>query len=258
MISHIQKFRTALAEGKVCLGAGISFSDPAVTEALCDSVDFLWIDLEHTPISLESLMAHLIAARAGGAPALVRVPVNDVAWIKRVLDIGAEGIIVPQVQNADDVRQAVRACRYAPLGARGMGPRRPSNYGRDGGDDFRRRSNEQIFVAVQIETVEAYEDLDRIVAVEGLDSLAIGPYDLSSSFGIIGQVDDPRIAEAISTIASKARGAGLYVGIGVSASADMAARFVGLGVQWLQVGCDFSYLVNGADDLFRSVRGRVE
>ena len=110
-----------------------------MTEALCDSVDFVWIDLEHNPMSVESMMGHLIAARAGRSPALVRIPCGDVGWIKRVLDSGAEGIILPQASSAKQVRAFVSACRYPPMGTRGYGPRRPSNYGRDGGIDYMQR-----------------------------------------------------------------------------------------------------------------------
>ena len=114
MICNIHKFRDKLAAGNFCLGAGITFQDPAVTEALCPSVDFLWIDLEHNPTSLESMTTHLMAARAGGTPAIVRIPSSDVAWIKRVLDSGAEGIILPQAKSASEIQAFVSACRYPP------------------------------------------------------------------------------------------------------------------------------------------------
>src|SRR5437764_15313977 len=116
MFAAMRRFREKLDAGRLCLGAGISFTDPAVTEALADSVDFVWIDLEHSPIGVESLQAHLIAAKAGGTAALVRVPSSDVGWIKRVLDIGAPGIIIPQVRSVDEVRGVVAACRYPTMG----------------------------------------------------------------------------------------------------------------------------------------------
>src|SRR3954467_5257932 len=123
MICNIHKFRDKLKAGHLCLGPGVSLTDPAVTEALCDSVDFLWLDLEHSPISLESLQAHLIAARAGGAPALVRVPSGELGWVKRGLDGGAEGGILPRGGSLAEVEQFVAACRYPPQGRRGFGPR---------------------------------------------------------------------------------------------------------------------------------------
>jgi len=97
----IRKFRQKLHDGAVCFGAGITFTDPTVTEALCGSVDFLWIDMEHTALSLESLQGHLVAARAGGVPALVRVPGTDPAFLKPVLDAGADGLIAQQLPGAE-------------------------------------------------------------------------------------------------------------------------------------------------------------
>jgi 2-keto-3-deoxy-L-rhamnonate aldolase RhmA len=257
MLATIQQFREKLDAGRFCLGAGISLADPTVTEALCDSVDFLWIDLEHSAIGIESLQAHLIAARAGGAPALVRIPTSDVGWIKRVLDSGAPGIIVPQVRSAAEVRTVVAACRYPTVGQRGYGPRRPSNYGRDGGPDYLQRANAQVFVAVQIETAEALTDVDAIVAVDGLDSIVVGPYDLSGALGLPGQVRDPRVVETVRGIVSKARQAGRYVGMGMGPHEDHALQAAHLGVQWVQCGGDLSYMIHLVDQLFGGIRRQL-
>src|SRR5579875_777940 len=107
MFEAIRRFRASLDEGRPCLGPGITLSDPAVTEALGLSADFVWIDLEHSPLGPEALSAHTIAARAAGAAALVRVAGSEEILIKPALDIGAEGIIVPQVRSAAEVRRAV-------------------------------------------------------------------------------------------------------------------------------------------------------
>ena len=257
MYTAIRRFREKLDAGRFCLGAGISLTDPAVTEALADSVDFVWIDLEHSPIGVESLQAHLIAARAGGTAALVRVPSSDVGWIKRVLDIGAPGIVVPQIRSIDEARGVVAACRYPPVGQRGFGPRRPSNYGRIGGPDYFKVANENVFVCVQIETAEALRDVDSIVAVEGLDSVVVGPNDLSGAMGLPGQPTHPRVIEAIRTIVSKARQAGKYVGMGMGPNEGHAIQAAQLGVQWLQCGGDFSYMVSFVDRLFGGIRKRL-
>lgn len=242
--------------GQLCLGAGITFSDPTVTEALSDSVDFFWIDLEHNPTSLESMSAHLVAARAGGTPALVRIPSGDVAWIKRVLDSGAEGIILPQAQSAEEIRAFVSACRYPPIGTRGFGPRRPSNYGRVRGEEYLRQANEQLFVIAQIETVSALNELDAIVEIEELDSLVVGPYDLSGSMGMLGNVHHPRVIDAIRLIADKARAAGLYVGIGLGADVEHALEAASLGIQWAQCGNDYEYMIRMVDQLYATIRQR--
>jgi 2-dehydro-3-deoxyglucarate aldolase/4-hydroxy-2-oxoheptanedioate aldolase len=250
----IRRFRERLASGAVCLGASVTFTDPTVTEALCDSVDFIWIDTEHNPMTLESVTGHLMAARGCGAAALVRVPTSETAYIKRTLDAGAPGLIVPQVRSAAEVRRVVSDCRYAPQGSRGFGPRRPSNYGRIGGDEYVRRMNQDVFVAVQIEHIDACRELDEIVAIPGLDALAIGPMDLSGSMGLLGQVDHPEVVQTMETIIDRGRRAGLFIGIGMGTNPDYALRWIDKGAQWLQVGCDFSYMVEGIDRLVKAIR----
>jgi 2-dehydro-3-deoxyglucarate aldolase/4-hydroxy-2-oxoheptanedioate aldolase len=259
MICNIHKFRAKLSTGQVCLGPGISLSDPAVTEALCDSVDFLWLDLEHSPISLESLQAHVIAARAGGAPMLVRVPSGEVAWVKRVLDIGAEGVILPQVGSLAEVEQFVAACRYPPQGRRGFGPRRATNYGRQILAAYLAAANREVFVAIQIETAEALEAVDAIVRVPGIDSLVIGPADLAGALaGAPGHVEHPQVMDAIATVCARARAVGLSVGIGMGPDAEYATRVAKLGVQWIQCGGDCGFMIRAADTLYQGIRRRLE
>ncbi len=257
MLCAIDRFREQLKSGRFCLGVGVTFFDPAVTEALGPSVDFVWVDLEHNPISLESLQAHLIAARATNTPALVRVPSSEVATIKRVLDTGAEGLIVPQVHSAAEVRQVADASRYPPIGQRGYGPRRPSNYGRGGGVDYLKEANEKLFVAVQIETKGALAEVDKILEVPGIDSIVLGPNDLANSLGHVGQVNHPEVIAAIQKVIDKTRSAGKFVGMGMADDVGQAATARGLGVHWLQCGSDFSYLVNHTERLFREIRSRV-
>jgi 2-dehydro-3-deoxyglucarate aldolase/4-hydroxy-2-oxoheptanedioate aldolase len=257
MFANIHKFREKMDAGHFCLGAGIGCSDPSVVEALAESVDFFWIDLEHSPINLESLQSQLIAARAGGTAALVRVPSMEIGWIKRVLDTGAEGIIVPQIRSAEEVSAVAAACRYPPQGKRGYGPRRPSRYGRHGDLDYLQHANKQLFVSVQIETVEAYQDLDKILLVPGIDSIVIGPNDLAGSMGLPTQTSHPQVVEAIKQIIAKSRRAGRYVGIGMGPDENYAHQAARLGVQWAQCGGDFSYMIAYVDHLFGRIRSRL-
>ena len=254
MISNIQKLRQRLADGQLCLGTGITLNDPSVIEALASLVDFFWIDLEHNPMGIETVLAHLVAARAGGAPALVRVPSSEVPFLKRVLDSGAEGIIVPQVRSPAEVRRVVGACRYPPLGERGWGPRRPSQFGQRSAEQIVDEANQQLFVVVQIENVEAVAALDEIVAIEGLDALAVGPYDLSASLGVLGQIEHPQVIEAIEKIIAAAHGAGMSVGLGDEAAAESSLRWANMGVDWIQCGCDFAYMTMTARQLFQDIR----
>lgn len=256
MFETIDQFRSKIDQGKVCLGAGITLSDSSIVEALAPAVDFFWIDLEHTHLSYETVLTHLIAARAGAAPALVRVRGSDTPHIKPLLDIGASGIIVPQVRSADEVRQVVSACRYAPLGTRGFGPRRTANYGREGGADWMQRVNRQLFVAVQIENVSALNEVEQIAAIEGLDSLALGPYDLSVALGHAGDVQHPVVVAAIERIIRAARQHGKYIGSGMGPNAGDALAASARGVQWIQCGDDYGYMLAHVEQLFQDIRGQ--
>jgi len=257
MYAAMARFRRQMDEGGVCIGPNIGFCDAAVTEAVGPSVDFVWLDLEHTPLVRDCLQQHLIAARATGTPALVRVPQGEPGFIKPVLDMGAGGIIVPQLNSVDEARQAVSACRYPPQGTRGYGPRRAANYGRDEGGDYPQRINEKLFVAVQIETAGALQDLDAILRIPGVDSIVVGPYDLSGALGHLGQLDHPKVLAAVETVVRRSREAGKYVGTGMGPDPDYAARMARLGVQWIQCGNDCSYMIKFADRLVAEVRQRL-
>ncbi|MAE65551.1 MAG: hypothetical protein CMJ18_14875 [Phycisphaeraceae bacterium] len=255
MIGHIESFRRKLDAGELCLGSAVTFSDPCVTEAMAAQADFFWIDLEHTPLTTESMVNHLVAARAGGVPCIVRIPDGSVAWIKKVLDSGADGIILPRSESADEVRRFVSACRYPPLGTRGFGPRRPTEYGRLDGMEYAQWANRNVFVVAQMETAGALAEIDEIVKIEGLDSLVLGPFDLSGSIDRLGAVDGPVVQQAMRTFIDKARTAGRYIGLGSGPNPEFVRKMVDLGIQWVHYGCDFDYLRIAQEHLITELRG---
>jgi 2-keto-3-deoxy-L-rhamnonate aldolase RhmA len=256
MIStHINNMRAKLREGQLVLGVGVSLADSAVTEAIAPSVDFVWIDLEHNALSSGAMLAHLIAARAGGCASIVRIPNNDVAWIKRVLDSGAEGIILPRSYSAREVAAFVSACRYPPLGTRGFGPRRPMQYGRLDQQAYLEQANRDLFVVVQVETKELVAELDDVLQLEGLDSLVLGPQDLSGSMGRLGDVSHPEVVATMKTVCAKARAADKFIGSGLGANPAFAKLLIDCGVQWLQAGNDFEYMIRGCEQTFAAIRG---
>jgi 2-keto-3-deoxy-L-rhamnonate aldolase RhmA len=248
----IQSFRDKIAAGHCALGITVTFNDPLVTSAIADCVDFIWLDLEHCVMSPEALQGHLQAARAKGKPMLVRVAAGDVGIIKPVLDAGAEAIIVPMIFSAEEARRVVQACRYPPLGRRGYHPRVSTNFGRIKGQDFVQASNRELMVNVQIETREAVEALDEIVAIEGLDGLVIGPYDLSGSFGVFSQIDHPLVQNAIDTTIQKGRAAGKIVGIGGGSGPAFYKDLKRRGIHWVQVGNDYEFFISAVDAMVRA------
>jgi len=256
-MQNAQKFRDKIARGQVCLGSYISFTDPTVTEALCSVSDFVWIDTEHNALSLETVQGHLMATRGADTATLVRVPWNDPVLIKPVLDIGADGVIVPLVRTADDVRRAVAACRYPPDGIRGFGPRRASGYGRLSGPDYCRLANETIIVVVQIEHIEAVQNLDEILAVPGLTSIVVGPNDLAGSMGLMGQPGHPEVQRVMEAIVARTVKTSVYASVSIGGGPEDFAAWVRRGVQWIGLGGDLGYMLGAARQLTGQVRERL-
>jgi 2-keto-3-deoxy-L-rhamnonate aldolase RhmA len=255
-MENAKYFRAKIAAAIPVLGTCVTFFDPTVTEALTRVLDFVWIDSEHNPMSLERIQGHILATKGSQTVPLVRVAANDPVLIKPVLDVGAAGVIVPLVKSAEDVRLAVAACQYPPQGIRGYGPRRPADYGRLGGPDYLRLANESIITVVQIEQREAFENLDEILAVPGLTSIMVGPNDLSASLGFAGQPTHPEVIHAIDMIAAKANAAKVPAGIAVGADPDVLACWLDKGFAWIAMGADFTLMLRSATQLATHLRSR--
>jgi 2-dehydro-3-deoxyglucarate aldolase/4-hydroxy-2-oxoheptanedioate aldolase len=251
-------FKDKLRRGEVCLGTVISFTDPTIVEALSSTLDFVWIDAEHNAMSLETIQGHLMATKGSETTALVRVAWNDPVLIKPILDIGADGIIVPMVRTADDVRRAVAACRYPPEGIRGYGPRRPSKYGRLGGPEYCRLANETIIVIAQLEHIDAIRHIDEILAVPGLTSIVFGPNDLSGSMGLMGRPNHPDVVAAMQTAIDKARQSSVFVGNGVGGSVDALMEWIDKGIQWITLGNDVGLLLGETSRVAASLREQLD
>ncbi len=221
---------------------------------LCGLLDFVWIDMEHNALTLESVQAHVMATRGSETAPLVRVPWNDPVLIKPVLDIGAAGVIVPLIRTAEDARRAVAACLYPPAGIRGFGPRRPSNYGRLSGAEFCRAANESMIVIVQIEHVDAVANIDEVLAVPGLTAIVIGPNDLAGSLGCMGEPHQPKVREAIELVVGRARRASVPVGLATGEPPADLTVWVNKGVQWLAMANDVALLLRAATQAAEQVR----
>ena len=244
-MENADKLRRKWQEEQLPIGCGISFSDPAIAEAMSNVLDFLFIDMEHNALSLETVQAHIMATRGSDAAALVRVPWNDPVLIKPVLDIGADGICVPLIRTADDARLSVQSCLYPPDGIRGFGPRRPLKYGLVKDRDYCQVANKKIIVIVQIEHIDAVNNLDEILAVPGVTAVLVGPNDLSGSMGLMGQTNHPDVVSAIETTVAKCRKAGVFVSIGLADNPDLLIDWVDKGMQWILAGVDWAVLMGG-------------
>ncbi len=181
-------FKTRLAAGETLIGPLISLPAPDVADLLARvGFDYLWIDLEHSAMDVSHAQAHLQAA-GGRCPCVIRVPENSEAWIKKALDTGCDGVIIPQIRSAVEARTAVAWFMYPPAGRRGAGPTRAHGWGLSFGD-YVATANEKLAIILQIEHIDAVNDIDNILAVPGITALFVGPYDLSGSLGLLGQVE---------------------------------------------------------------------
>ena len=181
-------------------GAWTSLGHPSITEILAAAgVDFIGIDLEHSTISQEQAQRIIAAAQAGGVVCLPRVASHNGEQIKRLLDSGADGVIVPNVSTRAQVEQLIAWCKYPPLGARSYGIARAQGYGM-AFDTYVSQWNERSTLLIQIESVAGVEAIDALLGFEAVDGVMIGPYDISGSMGIPGQLEHPRVAEACGRV----------------------------------------------------------
>lgn len=249
----VNRFRRALRAGELQIGLWCSLASHYSVEVVAGAgFDWLLLDSEHSPNDLESLLAQLQAAAPYPTSPIVRVPWNDTVTIKRVLDIGAQGLLVPYVQNADEARAAVAATRYPPRGVRGVaGTTRANRFGRI--PDYARRAHDELCVLVQVETQAAVEHIEAIAAVEGVDGIFIGPADLHASLGYPGETANPAVLPQIEDAIRRIVGAGKPAGI-LTGDEKLARRYIELGALFVAVGADVGILARGADRLAASFR----
>jgi len=209
--------------------------------------DWILLDCEHSPNDLENLLTQLQAAAPYPAHPVVRVPWNDMVTIKRVLDIGAQSLLIPYVSTAEEARSAVSFTRYPPAGARGVaGTTRATRFGRI--KDYAKRAHEEICVLVQVETQAALDNIEAICAVDGVDGVFIGPADLHASLGYTGEIANPKVKPLIDEAIRRIRKQGKAPGILTPNEAD-ARHWLGCGALFVAVGADVGILARGAEAL---------
>jgi 2-keto-3-deoxy-L-rhamnonate aldolase RhmA len=225
-------------------GVTLTIPDPFIAEIFAaQPFDFLMVDTEHSPMSLYQLQNQLIALRTAQAAVLVRVPHHDSVSIMQALDLGADGVVVPQVDTAEAGQRAVRAALYPPAGDRGIGPRRAARLG-SGRTAYLREANSRTFVAVMVESAAAVANLDAILQVEGLGGVIIGAADLSASLGHLDEPQHRDVRQAISQIMDRCAAAGVPFGM-YAASPDEAGRLLQREARLITVGSDLLFLEQG-------------
>lgn len=244
-----------LKAGKPALGTWLTLGNPLAAEQLSMSgFDWLTIDQEHAAIDASLTLNLLQAISLGSATPLCRVPWNSPVWIRRCLDAGAYGVVVPMVNSRAEAELAVSACKYPPLGQRGLGGLRRQLYG---GADYVEHANDEILVVVQIEHIDAVERADEILAVPGVDAYFIGPNDLCASMGLkpTTEPDEPRYHEALAHVKAIAAGLGVAAGLHVGSSTT-ARRYIELGYQFIAMSSDAGLMAAAAEAILGGARGQ--
>jgi 2-dehydro-3-deoxyglucarate aldolase/4-hydroxy-2-oxoheptanedioate aldolase len=245
-INNYNKFIQKINTGKLCKGIVITLNDMTVSEIAGEiGYDFTWIDMEHAPLTIESTMQHIIALKGTDCAPLVRTPWNKAEVIKPILDLAPAGIIVPMVNTAKEAEAAVKACRYPPSGVRGCGVRRATRYGQTPFPDFLKASESEPLVIIQIEHVEAVNNLDEILKVPGIGSICVGPVDLSGSLGKLNRLDDPEVNKVIDKVCEKVLASGIPLGTAGIPLEIWEKR----GVNWIALTSDWGGMVYQAKSI---------
>jgi 4-hydroxy-2-oxoheptanedioate aldolase len=246
-------FKQAIHSGAVPVGTWHTLGSTAVVEALGHAgFDFLVLDMEHGQIDLPQTVDLLRVMAGTRAAPVVRLPWNDMVVVKRVLDAGAQTVMLPFIQNADEARAAVAYTRYPPEGVRGV-----ASIYRGGGygliPDYCQHAASELCVILQIETLEALEQLAEIAAVPGVDSIFIGPADLSASMGYLGHADHPAVREKLAQGARECRRLGKPCGI-IGFSTEAAVDYLSYGYSWIAVSTDVTMMLKSAAETLATVR----
>ena len=238
MLTPINQFKTALRRGSTSFGLWVGLTDTVAVEiAACAGLDWLVLDGEHAPNDVQSLLRGLQALAAYPVSGIVRIPCADVTMMKRVLDIGAQTVVVPMIETADQAHEMVRAVRYPPHGVRGIGTAlaRAARWNRV--SDYYQRANEETCLIVQIESQRGLDNIEAIAAIDGVDALFIGPSDLAASLGHLGDSSHREVREAIRNAFERIRASGKGCG-SLVVEESVAREYLSQGCQFLALGVD--------------------
>ncbi|MCK4315320.1 MAG: 2,4-dihydroxyhept-2-ene-1,7-dioic acid aldolase [Anaerolineae bacterium] len=248
------RVKRMLKEGKKTAGAWLQIASPFTAEIMSQAgFDWLMIDMEHGPGDILRLIAQLQAMKGTEAAALVRAPWNDFVTIKRILDTGVHGLLIPYVNTKEEAESAVRACRYPPQGIRGVaGSPRAQGYGQNV-QAYLEQANDEILLITAVETPAAAANLKEILAVDGVDGVFIGPMDLATNMGYLGDPRHPEVQETITKIEGKVLESGKILAT-ISGSWEQAQQLYDRGYQMVMLMADGVSLAKLAADKISQFR----
>lgn len=253
----MNEVKELLNAGKPALGTWVTIQHPDVPEILSTlSLDWLMFDMEHAPADISTLEKMLPAVDEDHATPFVRVPWNDIVWVKRVLDLGVKGLLVPYVNTKQEAKKAVKACQYPPQGVRGVGPRRATKYGKKDLGEYYDSFAEDLVIGVQIETPKALENLDVILSVEGIDFAFIGPNDLSANLGVYRQFSSSTYKKAIDKVLATCNEKQVAPGIFSGDPSEITDQ-IEKGFQFISIATDYGILRSSYANILKELKGNI-
>ena len=240
---------------ELVVGTHVNLADLSISEQMgALGFEFVWIEGEHSPLDKQTILGHIIGCAAGNTAAFVRIPWNDPVLAKPVLEMGPDGIVFPFIRTAEEARAAVAACTYPPKGIRGYGPRRANRYGTIPAAKYIAEVDDSILKIMQIEHIDAVTNLEEIMAVEGVDTIVVGPNDLSGSINLLSQVRHPDVMALMDTIAEKCKKANMPFGVSMPFDKANIADWIRRGVSWMAAGNDTSYIAKAGSETITTIR----
>ena len=237
-----------------CYGLWVTLESPTITEiAVTLCMDWVCIDMEHGHLDYREVMEHIRTVRGSETSVIVRVPVIAQDTIKRVLDMGADGVILPLVRHRQDLETGMRFGRYPPKGIRGVGGERAVRWGL-GFDEYLQAANQETIIIPLLETCEATKNIDSILEVPGLEAIFFGPADLSASYGYLGKWEAPGVAEEILSIVAKASAKGIVAGV-MCTSVDDGVQRRDQGFRMVGLGSDAALLIRSIREAMQKIAG---
>lgn len=255
----MNSLKSRLRDRNLTIGSWITLGHPSIAEIMAKAgFDWLTVDMEHSALTLHQAQQLIQVIELSGCVPLVRVGANDANLIKRVMDAGAHGVIVPMINTKEDAEQAVGSVKYPPRGFRGVGLARAQSYGADF-EGYRKWNEAESIVIVQIEHIKAVENLEAILSVAGVDAFIIGPYDLSASLGVSGQFDHPKVVAALSEVQRVTKQLNAVAGYHViPPDPAQVHEKVKQGYRFIAYSLDILFLGNSCRSGLKTIRKNLE
>lgn len=255
---QIDRLKEKIKNNTAVIGTHIKWSEPNLVDLYSlMGYDYIWLDGEHGTMSLDAVNNNIRIAQGNGAAAFYRVAWNDPVRVKPILEMGPDGIVFPYIRSAIEAEAAVKAMKYPPRGVRGYAPARAMKYGMTDLEEYLVEAD-KIWTILQIEHIDAVNDIDRILNVEGVDAFIVGMMDLSASIGKLGQLDDPELLDILEYITSKFRKDNRIFGVATGYNKIRVQRWIDWGAQLIGVGGEEEFLIRAGQDAISNICDMIE